>query len=192
MTARSHALQGAIGRSDRMCLHQSTWHFHLGFTIRYNSTWPDSHFHFCFFFYFPCSKIPKQDWKTGAITLLTFSCWPCLNSSIFRGLLHRAALSGLALPQILPLQIVNFPMISIDLKLFGTCGTCGTGKWYPRCGPVRLAPDPDAERAALLAAVQDYFHFHAIFVCKSQTSKNLPGTTPTKSRPSIIILKNQI
>eukprot|EP00434_Breviolum_minutum_P031706 symbB.v1.2.028039.t1/scaffold2927.1/size67078/6 len=52
-------------------------------------------------------------------------------SHALQGLLHRAALSGLALPQ---------------------------------CGPVRLAPDPDAERAALLAAVQDYFHFHAIFV----------------------------
>jgi len=37
-----------------------------------------------------------------------------------------------------------------------------------------------------------FIHFHAIFVRKSKTSKFLPGTTPTKSRPSIIILKNQI
>ncbi|CAJ1384467.1 unnamed protein product [Effrenium voratum] len=42
--------------------------------------------------------------------------------SAIQGLLHRAAMAGLVLPQ---------------------------------CGPVRLAPDPDAERAALLAAVQE-------------------------------------
>ena len=33
-------------------------------------------------------------------------------------------------------------------------------KFY-RCGPVRLAPDPDAERAALLAAVQEMLTFAA-------------------------------
>lgn len=87
---------------DRMCRASP---IDLTGTIRYNSIHIFHIFHFCF----PCSKNSKTRRLGRGPSHRSHSVADLASISQSSGLLHRAALSGLALPQILPLQIVNLP-----------------------------------------------------------------------------------
>ena len=151
---------------DRMCRASP---IDLGFTIRYNSIHIFHIFnHFPFLLHFCFQNVPKKE--TGEdlghhthIQLLTLP--QSLNLSIFRLVASRSFvwLGSSADPSSTNREssddLYRFTTFVV-FKLFGTCG-----KWHPRCGPVRLAPDPDAERAALLAAVQDCFHPFSCYLC---------------------------
>ena len=191
VTARSHALQGAIGMCDRMCpLHQST-----------STAWETSQFEI-----FIASPVPTARWEPRSVPDLASSEACCIAQLCLAWLFHRSCLSFMRWIVMNPYESIWIHMNPYESILNPYWIHCNAQimwhLWHIQGVDLfgwRLIQMPNEPHC--LQPYRTFIHFHPFSSCIqseigeslcSETSKFGPGTTPTKSRPSIIILKNQI